>query len=108
MLGENTDDAMKHVTEVLHQNAKNSKRKALHSTLGRWERLLENNDDRNNWKAINWKGEFEHSNQDELCPSDTEFKENYERCYNPPMSQRLRPDDYATNVNIPIVDITTL
>ena len=53
MLGENTDDAMKHVTEVLHQNAKNSKRKALHSTLGRWERLLENNDDRNIWKAIN-------------------------------------------------------
>ena len=57
MLGQNTDDAMKHVTEVLYQNAKSSKRKALtrdmNSTLGRWERLLENNDDRNIWKAIN-------------------------------------------------------
>ena len=29
MLGQNTDDAMKHVTEVLYQNAKSSKRKAL-------------------------------------------------------------------------------
>ena len=43
ILGQNTDDAIKHVTEVLYQDAKSSKRKALtrnmNSTLGRWERL---------------------------------------------------------------------
>ena len=108
ILGQNTDDVIKRVTEVLYQNAKSSKRKALtrdmNSTLGRWERLLENNDDRNIWKAINWKGEFEHSKQDELCPSDAESKEHYERCFNPPISQTLRLDVYATNVNIPILD----
>lgn len=108
VLGQNTDDATKHVTEVLYQNAKSSKREAhtrdVSSTLGRWERLLGDIDGRNIWKEIHWKGEFEHSKQDELCPSDTEFKEYHEKCFNPPNSQRLRPDEYATNVNILILD----
>ena len=43
-----------------------------------------------NWKGEfgiwKWKGEFEHSKQDELCPSDAESKEHYERCFNPPIS----------------------
>ena len=108
ILEQNTDDAIKHVTDVLYQNAKSSRRKArtrdMNNALGRWERLLEDNDDLNIWKAINWKGEYEHSKQDELCPSDTEFKEHYERCFNPPNRLRLRTDEFVTIVNIPVRD----
>lgn len=54
--GQSNDDAIKHVTDVLYQNAMCSRREArtqdMNNTLERWERILQNNDDLNMWKAI--------------------------------------------------------
>ena len=41
-----------------------------------------------------------------MCPTDEEFKEYIERCFNPPTSVQVDPDtrDFATNVTIPLLD----
>ncbi|MPC40446.1 hypothetical protein E2C01_034003 [Portunus trituberculatus] len=44
------------------------------SMLTRWERLLEDRDDRRVWQAINWRGNLHDSVQADIKPSDEESK----------------------------------
>lgn len=52
------------------------------------------------WKTISWKGNFG-ADKDE-CPSDEEFKINFERVLNPPPTPP--PLNVSTVVTIPVLD----
>ena len=110
----NIDDTVNEVTETLYQCAKISRREAqvqtVNATLGRWERLVENNNDRDVWRAIDWKGEFENVHKSDVKPTNEQFKEYIENSFNPPIDVRLDPDMFTSDVMIPLLDepITTL
>ncbi len=70
--------------------------------LGRWERLLEENDDSAVWKAINWKGEYGGPKHDDnTCPTDEEFRRHFESVLNPPEADI---GDIVTITTVPILD----
>ena len=72
--------------------------------LGRWERILSDKDDAKVWKAIDWKGNFTRSsNNDRDCPSDIDFKDHFERVLNRPNVESV-PQDINTYINIPVLD----
>ena len=58
-----TEDVAKKVSNSLYGCAKSSVREARVIVrdlgMGRWERLLDNKDDLQLWRAINWKGEYD-------------------------------------------------
>ena len=75
-------------------------------TLGRWERLLNDRDDSQVWRAINWKGEWsDATNQTTAGPTDDDFKIHFESLLNPPGNNGdIIPTDYTTITSIPILD----
>jgi hypothetical protein len=71
--------------------------------MARWERLLDANDSKSIWKAINWKGTFENPRSEMLKPSDNEFKCHFEKLLNPNQnSDNLYIPN--TQVYMPILD----
>ena len=71
-------------------------------TLSRWERLLGESDDSIVWKAINWKGDLYNTSQDDAhCPTDDEFRRQFESVLNPPGADI---HDVDTNITIPVLD----
>ena len=71
--------------------------------LGRWERLLDDDDDSRVWRAIDWRGNFENDFKNICRPSDEEFKAHFESILNQPSTANFQvPGD--TNVTIPILD----
>lgn len=74
--------------------------------IGRWERLLQNNDDLNIWKAINWKGEYEGKSSSSIRPLDDEFKRFFERTFNLPDYLGLLNQYENYEVPTPVLDDT--
>lgn len=58
----------------------------------------------NIWRTIDWMGEYEKTKEAELCPDDDEFIHYCETCLKPPISVRLTPSEFATEVCIPVLD----
>ncbi len=75
----------------------------MNTDLGRWERLLRNNDDLQIWKAINWRGEYE-GKSNSACPSDEEFKIFFEQTFNSPDDLWLPDQHLNYEVSIPLLD----
>ena len=104
------DETANNVTDLLYQCASDSKR--VQQVVGnnpagtheRWDRLVQNKDDLQLWRAINWKGEYDHSSKSDICPSDQDFKEYFESNFNPPNGLRLNDCNFSTDVSIPILD----
>ena len=70
--------------------------------LPRWQRILKLNDDALLWKAIDWKGDFKVSHEDDH-PTEAEFQFHLERLLNPPgEAARIEVTDYGTTV--PVLD----
>ena len=69
----------------------------------RWERLLENKDDLQLWRAINWKDEYGNDSIPDCRSSDNEFKQFYESSFYHPDAE-LTSNDYNSNVYIPVLD----
>ena len=68
----------------------------------RWQYILNSNDDKLLWKAVDWNGGI---NQKTLqCPNDNDFKENLECLLNPEGVPELNVSDYQTDVYIPVLD----
>ena len=68
----------------------------------RWQYILNSNDDKLLWKAVDWNGGI---NQKTLqCPSDNDFKENLECLLNPEGVPELIVSDFQTDVYIPVLD----
>ena len=73
-------------------------------SVGRWERLILNNNDEQIWRAIDWKGEYQQRSYTDTSPDDNEFKVMFEDMLNSPCEQNLLDEEYITNVSIPLLD----
>ena len=69
----------------------------------RLKRILESNDDKALWRAINWKGEVTNGG-DDAHPTDRAFQEHLEEVLNPPEATALDPAEFVTAVQIPLLD----
>ena len=69
-------------TEQIYEGAKLSKKNDVEQwdiSLSRWERLLQNPDQKHIWRAVNWKGEIDSAEyKSDKTPSDDQFKQNFE------------------------------
>lgn len=103
-----TEDVAKKISNSLYGCARSSVREARviarDRAVGRWERLLDNTDDLQLWRAINWKGEYDNDIKPDCCPVEDEFKCFYERNFNPPSVVKLSECNFNSNVTIPILD----
>ena len=63
LMSGNIDDTVKEVTNALYQCANVSRREdrveSVNGALGRWERLVDSNNDLEIWRAIDWKDQYE-------------------------------------------------
>ena len=106
---DNVDVMADGVSEALYECARRSKgnqhdNSHSDSDLGRWERLLQDEDDSRVWKAIDWKGNVTAiDGVSESQPSDVEFKTHFETILNPTQPVTDYPV-IETNVIIPILD----
>lgn len=66
----------------------------------RWKNLLENNDPKTLWKAINWNGCLEVDDHQET-PTDDAFQAHFESLLNPPDAQVIQVPD---SIYLPITD----
>ena len=114
LMSGNIDDTVKEVTNALYQFANVSRRedrvKSVNDTLGRWERLVDSNNDLEIWRAIDWKGEYESTHRSDIKPSDEDFKKFFESNLNPPTNPRFDPNMFTFDISIPVLDepITSL
>ena len=72
--------------------------------LSRWERMVDNKDDAELWKAVNWAGELK---QDEnlVKPSDDEFKAYIEGTQNiQAVYTNSLGDDVISRVTVPVLN----
>ena len=70
----------------------------------RWNNLLNNDEPRALWKAIDWNGAVEGTDAGDR-PDDDEFRKHFELLLDPPNAQRdLSLYAQATNVHLPITD----
>ena len=82
-----TDVTIDTVTDILYKCAKDSKRNPtpaaapVDSQLHRWEKLLNDPNDKRMWEAINWRGEYKEKKDEKATPSDEEFKVFFEGIY---------------------------
>ena len=67
----------------------------------RWKALLESNDHKKIWKAINWRGNIDSSS--EVQPDDEQFRVHFEKLLNPPQREVTEDDELPSPI-IPILD----
>ena len=82
------DTSIQSMCDILYKCASDSKviqqplvqdDQDMNSTSSRWDRLLQEKNDKNVWAAINWKGEYNVNYSTESnCPSDEQFKDFFE------------------------------
>ena len=71
------------------------------------ERLLSDMDDRRMWQAVDWQGKYkdgDYVNDYTKGATDEQFREFYEGVYNPHGVECVEPNEFRTNVTIPILD----
>lgn len=102
------DEFAKNVTDTLYRCACASRGEQrprdMSVNVGRWEKLLENKDDLQIWRAIDWRGEYGGKDTSDCSPSDEEFKVFFEQNFNPPDGVALRERDLGHEVYVPILD----
>lgn len=104
----NIDDFAVKVNDILYKCSAtgrilNSNRN-VDITMNRWERLLQEKDDAQVWRAINWRGEIDTLDNDSNMPTDQQFKEYFEEILNPPNVQECDLAEMETNVSMPVLD----
>ena len=72
----------------------------------RWKHILNTNDDKLLWKAVNWKGDVDFNGNDEETPTDQEFKHHLENLFYPDGEEPLNVDELLADYNttIPLLD----
>ncbi|KAG0710222.1 hypothetical protein GWK47_023245 [Chionoecetes opilio] len=72
-------------------------------TLPRWQRLLETNDAKQIWAAVNWKGNIDTS--ENFRPDDEQFRQHFEELLNPGHSHDVVASvDLDSAPTIPVLD----
>lgn len=107
----NIDAGVNDISRVLYECARVSKiRNRTTNTdvpVDRWEGLLEENDEAQLWRAINWRGELNPSSSIQnvaSSPTEYEFKEHFERMYNPSAVIVPNIDELQSDVYMPVLD----
>ena len=75
----------------------------LNSTQ-RWRNILNENDSKKLWSAINWKGKWDKSDHQTDKPSDKEFCNHFEELLNPIETRNIPQYQPITNRYIPVLD----
>ena len=76
----------------------------LSPDLSRWQRIIDCDDPKTLWRAIDWKGEFNPA-PDKEKPSDLEFQVHLEKLLNPAdLEDEAWPTLNENNVTIPLLD----
>ena len=92
-------------SEVMEVLKKNRVRRVIEPSEwgneAKWKRLLEGNDPKSIWKAINWEGDINETSTE--SPSDEEFRVHFEELLNPP-NQHDDVIDVSDMPYIPILD----
>ena len=72
----------------------------------RWKRILNTNDDKLLWKAVNWKGDVDFNENDKEKPTDAEFKIHLENLFYPEGEEPLNVNELLAdyNTSIPLLD----
>ena len=113
----NPDIAVGHLDSMMQQCLTHAKLTAENQTNNgnanerieqRWKKLLEANDSRQLWNAIDWSGKVKESDQpiDGQSPTDEQFKAHFEALLNPNPEDRLdlRTVIHGNETSIPITD----
>ena len=101
------ESAVQSVSETLYDCATGSRSFTqplqVDPTQSRWDRLLDGNNDKQVWAAVNWRGELNVSNPCEtICPTDEEFKVFFDQVLSSEEPTSL--DDISSNTHVPILD----
>ena len=72
-------------------------------SIFRWDKLLQDRDDRRVWQAINWKGCLDDDVNNDIRPTDEEFKQFYEDLLGTATSN-LDDECRGATVSIPVLD----
>ena len=72
------------------------------SAASHWQRIMSSSNDKALWKAIIWQGSVDECTGD--SPPDGDFKTHLETITNPDNTEELNPNDYNTNVYVPVLD----
>ena len=105
--GKSVDSICAEFSNCIYQCASNARVRApeppdYSPDLSRWQRIIDCDDPKTLWRAIDWKGEFDPTPEKEK-PSDAEFQQHLEQLLNP-----TNLDDEWPSVNnqvtIPILD----
>ena len=85
--GKSVDALCAEVSDFIYLSASNARASApeqpdLSPDLSRWQRIIDCDDPKMLWRAIDWKGEFDPAPEKEK-PSDEEFQQHLEQLLNP-------------------------
>ena len=105
------DDMAEWLAEALYNCASQSRQvnprgqiQTLDPMLPRWQRILECEDSRTLWQAIDWRGQFSSAPKQEM-PTEHEFQQHMEMLLNPPAGEEGNARQMADyEVNIPLLD----
>ena len=89
----NLDHSTAEVNAILYTCAETCQKRTTESPptsteQRRWKELLESNDSKLLWKAINWNGCLKDDSREEM-PTDDEFRNHFEALLNPPATQPI-------------------
>ena len=98
-----TEPAIQGVSEILYECAAASRTTTqpsqVDSNLSRWNNLLNGNNDKQVWAAINWRGELNLSNPCEnIRPSDEQFKDFFHS------DEQISLEHISSDTHVPILD----
>ncbi len=72
--------------------------------MERWERLVNDQDDKQVWAVIDWRDEYIENGNAEVRPSSEDFRVYYDETYNPEDSTAPDENQCQTEIFIPVLD----
>ena len=98
------DRVITELQECMTASRKVGAERSIDPNKSRWNRILESNDDKALWLAINWNGQYMAMDKAEMKPSTEAFKEHFEAILNPESLQELNFEHVHSDVNVPVLD----
>ena len=104
------DDSISYFTNTLYDTAKENIARNIHNAFAsipgnsRWQKIMNSNDDKALWRAINWKGEFGDSRNAGADPTCEAFQQHLETVLYPGDTKPILETDYNTDMYLPVLD----
>ena len=105
--GKSVDMLCTEFSNAIYHSATNSKSASppvsYSQELSRWQRIIDCDDPKMLWRAIDWKGEFDPAPEKQK-PSDLEFQTHLEKLLNPVELEDVEWPTVLNHVGIPLLD----